>query len=169
MNEIELCAALRKRLVDGLANMQLVIENGGGAVKAPQVVDGFLPPKRETPNDDFPFVIVRPVSGRTDSSATSSVNIKILIGAFCDTYDGHIDVMLVIAEIRRIILENQNLQLVVAVGSKASQETMGRLFRLSFPLEWEVFEDQPEPEWLGHVVTRWEIPTTQENPGDEIL
>lgn len=168
MNEIELCAAIRQRLKVGLKNMQLKYESAPGMVKQPNIVDGFLPPKRQSDVDDFPWVIVRPVSGRTDGPSSSVATIWLGVGTYCDTDDGHNDVLLVIAEIRRLLLEQQSLAYAVGSGGMANQSDAGSIFRLQFPMDWEVFEDQPDEFWVGHIITRWEVPTPQERLGDDL-
>lgn len=170
MNEIELCSAIRKRLKEGLKNLQLECESDAEAVKMPNVVDGFLPPKRDSNTDDFPFIVVRPVTGKTENHASTVATVKLIIGAYngSEKYDGHNDLILIISELRRIIFENKSIHYAVGQGSKALDADVGAVFRLAYPFEWVIFEDQPEPFWEGEIITRWEIPAPQENPGDDL-
>lgn len=142
----------------GLADAQMQIESQSAGFKAPQVVDGFLPPKNSQQDQvDYPFVVVRPISMRTESRMQSTAEVKIGVGAFCDTYDGHIDVALIMANINRIILQAGG------IGYSYNNEpaSHGVVFELAFPIDFEIYEQQPEPEYMGHIITRWNIPTPQ--------
>lgn len=120
----------------------------------PKIVSGWLPHKRSSgPEDrDFPFIIVRPRKGATTDQSNSSASIELLIGAYSEEYDGYQHNMQILARLRQALFGLPAL-------------TLNSRYRLEFPLNWELFEDQPWPEWAMKVVTNWTVYTPQ--PADE--
>lgn len=112
--------------------------------KAPQVIAGYLPPKKSdsSSDPDFPFVIVRLIEG-TDTQDDAKVVIKIIAGTFSeDAQSGWRDPVNILQRIRTELLKRR------VVGGK---------FRLEFPLKIEMPEEQPFPEWVGFMTTTWTI------------
>ncbi|MBR6906517.1 MAG: hypothetical protein IKN33_06260, partial [Selenomonadaceae bacterium] len=60
-----LCGHVRK----ALATMRL--ETAGGGEKEIRIHEGYLPTQRTDNSDEYPFAIVRPVSGRIERDGTS--------------------------------------------------------------------------------------------------
>lgn len=154
MNESVLCTAIRERLMSIVANMQL--ENDAGSkVQPPQIVRGYLPPKRSGAIKDFPYLIVRPSVGSTDTEYKSIVDVKFLIGCYSEDFDGFEYAMLVLDVVRRDLLERPNLT--------------GTAFQFELPFDWRLFDEQPWPEWMIEATCKWTIPTPQRVPDDGVL
>mgnify|MGYP001562928634 CR=1 FL=1 len=113
--------------------------------RAPQVIDGWLPPKTPA-GEDFPFLIVRPRDG-TDASESadqdSQATVEIIIGTFSDTVDGWLDVLLVVDAIRLYL---------------AAAPALGGAFEPDGPLKWSLPEEHARPQWLGIVTTIFRLP-----------
>lgn len=163
MNEVQLCDALRERVKDITKNMQLEFDNSDSTTKAykqPQVIDGYLPPKRSTRNaeneevPDYPFIIIRPTDGRTPTNEASQVTVSLLIGCFSEDYDGYKACLLVLAAIRTALM---------------AQPTLDQRFRMEMPFEWQQPEDQPYPEFMLQITTRWTVPTPQDIEQNEVI
>lgn len=157
MVELELAKALRERLLESTANLQLPTDSKGAeetVLKAPQIVNGYLAPKRSTEVPDFPYVIVRPHIGQTQSRDNTTCELKLLIGCFSEEYDGYEECLLVMSTIRTDLLERPLL---------ANQ------FEFQFPLDWQNFDDQPWPEWAIEVTTRWNVYTPQRIPDEGVI
>lgn len=148
MQEMELCRDLRARLADVTQHLQLEADSNLIEYKAPRIVDGFLPPARsrgpKEEEPEFPFIIVRPSAGQTNASRATTATVKIMVGCYDEDYDGHQYALLVLAAIRRGLME---------------QPTVGSVFRLEMPFEWELPDDQPWPQWQLEITTRWTIAT----------
>lgn len=153
MVEILLAKALREKLGEILANFRMPTDNTNFPDRAPKIINGYLPPKRSTDDPDFPFVIVRPTVGRTPGESQSLVSIKIIIGCFSEEFDGHEYALNVMTRIRTGLLE-------------MPYYTLDNRYRLEFPLAWELFDDQPYPQWQLEMTTEWTVATPQDM-GDE--
>ena len=92
MVENELTRAIRELVAKAVKNFALPTkpERGfaEGELRAPQIVNGYLPPKRQGSKDDFPFVLVRADEGSTDQDSTE-VRVSIIVGTYSEEYDGH--------------------------------------------------------------------------------
>jgi hypothetical protein len=135
---------LKERLEAVAARFPL-LETKGGA-RAPQVFDGWLPP-RQNDADPFPFFLPRPVGGTdTEEGAEQygSATVKIIVGTYSDTDDGWLDVQLLIDAIRTDILERPIIE--------------GTAYQQTGALTWEIPEEQPRPQWFGTVTTIWTVP-----------
>ncbi|HQA07578.1 MAG TPA: hypothetical protein PLM20_07575 [Syntrophomonadaceae bacterium] len=117
------------------------LETNRGQAKAPQVVEGWLPPKESTDVPDVPYVMPRLIEGE-DNADESQVNIKILVGTYSEDIDGWKDAVNVILRIRQCLLINR---------------TLGKKFRMELPLKWKLFEEQPYPIWIGEIITIWTV------------
>ena len=87
MVENELTRAIRELVAEAVKNFSLPTkpERGSaeGDLRAPQVVNGYLPPKRTGQKDDFPFVLVRADEGATDQDSTE-VKVSIIVGTYSE-------------------------------------------------------------------------------------
>lgn len=150
MNAVELVDALQSVAKECVRNYVLET-NRPDLTKAPQVVAGYLPAKR--PKDqpdavpDLPYVIVRLLRGE-DQGNGSTATVKILIGTHSEAeQDGWRDAANIIERIRIELLKHR---------------TVARRFRLELPLTYELPEEQPYPEWVGWLETRWALAQPQE-------
>lgn len=111
------------------------------------VVDGWLPPKRDNGagNDepDFPYVIVRPAGGTDgDRKEGAQLRVKIYFGAYADDPQGFKDTLMLLERIKKGLVERG------LIGGKAE---------LAYPLEWEIDDEQPFPFWIAKLTTRWNV------------
>lgn len=163
MNEIALCDVLRQRLTTIVEQMQLPTDTDANTLKAPRIVNGYLEPKRsrgpKETEPDFPYIIVRPPNGNTQQDHTSTVQVNLIIGCHSEEFDGYEYCLHVLSEVRRGLMEQPNL----------NPGAIGSVFRMEYPFEWEMPDDQPWPEFLILVKTRWTIATPLENPDPEVF
>ncbi|MCZ8520129.1 MULTISPECIES: hypothetical protein [Paenibacillus] len=146
MTPVILIDALRDRLQALLAEYQM--ETKEGQRRSPQVVTGYLPQQlagEENPSE-YPFIIVRPFKGK-DAMEGGHMSVRLIFGTYRDDDDGFYYVMNLMERVR------QHLQ---------KRRGLGGVFRLELPYEWQVFEEQPMPHWVGEAITLWSIPTIQE-------
>lgn len=155
MIEVELAKALRKKLEEILAEFRMPTDQPNFPDRAPKIINGYLPPKRTSADPDFPFVIVRPKSGRTPDESSSRVAVNLIIGCYSEEFDGHEYALNVMTRIRTGLLE-------------MTHYTLDNRYRLEFPLSWELFDDQPYPQWQLEMTTEWTVATPQDM-GDEYL
>lgn len=157
MIELGLCDAIESNIKNATASLLLEYEDRGddGSFKrkSPQVVSGYLPPKRSSESPDFPYIIVRPISGVTGDDGQSICTVKILIGCFSEEYDGYKNCFLVLDEIKRSFME---------------KGTLANRYRFELPFDWTMFEDQPYPEWVIEVESRWSVYTPQQIPDEGV-
>ncbi|GAQ24221.1 hypothetical protein [Tepidanaerobacter syntrophicus] len=117
--------------------------------KPPQVVTGYLPPKQpryKGDSDDeildFPFVIVRLVKG-TDAQQSATAVVKFIIGTYSEeTTEGWKDVASIIERIRQELCKKY---------------IIGKRYQLEKPIQWEMPEEQPFPQWIGIMTTTWVV------------
>lgn len=109
--------------------------------RTPKIINGYLPPKRSNPDDDFPFVLVRPDSGKTVFDATT-VDVSILVGCFSDGFDGHEDCLNVMAKIRQAIYDLPNA-------------TLNDKYEFRGEFSWQLPEQQQWPYWAVEIQTSW--------------
>jgi hypothetical protein len=128
--------------------------------RAPEVIDGWLPPKTGADAEQFPFLIVRPRSG-TDAAQGADqdarATVEIIIGTYSDIDDGWTDVQLLIDAIR------------LSLGGEPV--LAGTAFEHIGPLTWDLPEAQTRPQWFGTVTTQWTLPRPRRaearNPAQE--
>ena len=116
------------------------------STRAPVVFPGWVPPK-PIEGEQYPFLIVRPVSGADSEQSAeenATANFQIIVGTFSDTDDGWIDVMLLIDAVRN------------SFGSEPAIK--GTSFEQTGPMTWNIPQEQPRPQWIGIVNTIWTIP-----------
>lgn len=123
---------------------QYFLETNKNHNKEPQVVTGYLPTKKSTDKPDFPYVIVRFMEG--NDSQDSTVNLKIIVGTYDEEDDsnGWRDVLNILQRIRTELFKRQ------ALANK---------YRVELPFKYLLPEDQPYPEWIGWIETKWIIPS----------
>lgn len=149
-----LCAALRSRIAEVVADMRL--EEGGNrppgarpnpgqrVFRAPSVINGFLPPKKAEIGD-HPFIIVRPTTGRIEGETEhTKQGVVILIGTYADDAEGHEDLLTIVQKVIQSVRESP---------------TLDNRYTLAYPLNWEVYEQQQQPFWTAAIDTEWTVPT----------
>ncbi|MEC1744122.1 hypothetical protein [Schinkia azotoformans] len=130
------------------------LETNQETEKVPQVLTGFLPSKRSAYGPDFPFVIVRALKG-SDASEQSTVTIRLYIGTYSeDEKNGWRDVTNIIERIRTEILK---------------QRVIGKKFKVELPIEFEIPEEQPIPEWFGFMTLQVIVPQVQDEGGFRVV
>ena len=116
-----------------------------GHRRPPKVIDGYLPPKRATEEDDFPFVIVRAEEGISQPGSTQ-VSVSFIIGAYTTETDGYAHCLEIMQRIRTALCQLPN-------------QTLNARYQLEFPIEWRNVPDQPYPQWLIEMTTHWVMNT----------
>ncbi|MDI3534823.1 MAG: hypothetical protein PWQ82_1188 [Thermosediminibacterales bacterium] len=110
--------------------------------KPPQVVTGYLPPKKSAPDPDYPFVIVRLAEG-TDNQEGATVTVKIIVGTYSeDAQNGWRDVASIIQRIWTELFKRR---------------IIAKKYKVEYPMKFEMPEEQPFPEWVGIMTTNWTV------------
>lgn len=150
-------AAIKARLSADLAGFDGLETKT--ATRAPQVVDGWLPPKDGVGAQVYPFVLVRPSSGSDTEEGIEQhgeARVRLIVGVYGDDDDTWLSLVHIIDAIR--------LSLDAAPSVGGSYDHVG-------PLTWEIPDEQPRPEWIAYVTTNWYVPrplrVDARNPGQE--
>jgi hypothetical protein len=133
-----LIAWLPAQLVD------LHLESAGGTYGPPVLVYGVLPPKRAPSEPQPPLIIVRPVSG-TDTDDGSRIVVRFLVETYSEDQAGLRDQVNVLQRLRSAL---------------AGQRTLGP-FHLELPMQWQLFDEQPQPIWAAYLTTTWTQPAIE--------
>lgn len=151
MVENELTRAIRELVSEAVKNFALPTkpERGfaEGELRAPKVVNGYLPPKRSGQDDDFPFVLVRADEGATEQDSTE-VRVSIIVGTYSEEYDGHEYCLNVMSRIRTALCSLPGM-------------VLANRYRLKHPIKWSTYAEQPYPYWQLDMQTMWDIRTPQ--------
>ena len=144
MVETKLVLDLGLFLEEVVKNFRMLTKTEGQS-RPPLVVDGYLPPKRSTNADDFPFVIVRAEGGVSQMGQTS-VEVSFIIGSYTTETDGYAYCLEIMQRIRTALCQLPN-------------QTLNARYQLEFPIEWRNVPDQPYPQWLIEMTTHWVMNT----------
>lgn len=107
----------------------------------PSVFLGFLPVKYA--EDKFPnFIILRPTEGE-DSRDIATVKIKIIIGTYSKADEGFFDCLNILQRVRDKLFE---------------QRIIDDRYRIEYPFTWQLFEDQPYPQWQVEATAIFTVP-----------
>lgn len=144
--------ALRERLAQALEHLKLPTDVDGEAPRAPDIHDGYLPPKRSRgqKRGDFPYVIVRPLGGVDSAHNEAKPRVRLVIGTCSQQPDGYRDWLAVLERLRGDLLRNPNI---------------GGRFRLEHPFTWDLPEDQLEPQFIGVVELNFAMPGIADRTG----
>ena len=147
MVENELASALRAFIAGAVKDYRLPVKHG--EMRAPTVVNGFLPPKRSNTEDDFPFVLVRLEKGQTTPEETTCTAV-IIIGCYTTEFDGHEYCINVMERIKQALCS-------LPFG------TLAERYQLRYPVKWELPDEQPYPQWQVGMTTEWamQAPTVE--------
>ena len=120
-----------------------LLETNKQSQKAPQVVPSYLPLKGTAEVEDFPFVVVR-LSSEEDTQERAKVMVKIIVGVYAeDIVQGSGDLMNLLERIRQALFKTR---------------VIAKKFRIEYPFNWEVPDEQPYPEWVAVITTNWTVP-----------
>lgn len=152
MVENELTDALRAEIANAVKDLMLPTETQG--LRAPQVIDGWLPTKRSTNAEDFPFIVVRAEEATTTADKTE-VTVSIIIGCYSKgvealntdnrpyyIMDGHKHCLNVMTRIRE------------RLGSLFNG-VLNKRYILQPPMTWSMAAEQAYPLWQLDMVTKW--------------
>jgi len=114
------------------------------AARPPHRVTGWLPPKRSENEPLPPYLIIRPTKGR-DEEDGARIEVQLCLETFSENADGWRDLTNVVQRVR---------------GALTAKRTLGP-FHLELPLTWQLFDEQPLPQWGAIVTTTWTQPSTQ--------
>ncbi|MBG9799529.1 hypothetical protein [Brevibacillus laterosporus] len=122
---------------------EYTLETNAGTIKTPQICKGYLPPKKKPDEQepDFPYIIVRLLNG-SDTNDMSSVTVRMLFGTYAHDNEGFVDTLNIMERVRQSLNKHRLLE---------------DKFRLEYPYEWTLYEEQPKPEWIGESISRWVI------------
>lgn len=134
-----LTKALQELCREAVKNFQLPTK--GKELRAPQIINGFLPPKRSGDKEDFPFVIVRPEECVSDRGS-EQIKVTIIVGCYSEEYDGFEYGLNVATRIKEKLLT-------------LPAETLNQKYQFVFPLKWRMTSEQPYPEWQIEIETDW--------------
>lgn len=135
-----LTKALRELCKQTVKDFRLPTKDGK-TLRAPQIVNGFLPPKRSSELDDFPFVLVRPEQSTTDRQS-EEVRVNIIVGCYSEEYDGFEYGVNVIERIKEKICT-------------LPAETLEQRYQMRYPIKWNMVPEQPWPQWQIDMETIW--------------
>lgn len=135
-----LTKALRELCEQAVNDFRLPTKDGK-TLRAPQIVNGFLPPKRSTDLDDFPFVLVRPEQCTTDRES-EEVRVNIIVGCYSEKYDGFEYGVNVVERIKEKICT-------------LPAETLAQRYQMRYPIKWTMVPEQPWPQWQIDMETIW--------------
>lgn len=145
MVEIFLTQAIREFVENAVKDFRFPVKNG--EARAPEIVNGYLPPKRTGKNDDFPFVVVYPASGEIERDATGT-EIELIIGNYSAEYDGYEFCMNMLSRIRNAL-------------AMLPDNILAGKYQLLYPISWENIEEQPYPQWQMRIKTQWKTVSPQ--------
>jgi hypothetical protein len=135
-----LTKALRELCAQAVKDFRLPTKDGE-TLRAPQIVNGFLPPKRSTDLDDFPFVLVRPEQCTTERES-EEVRVNIIVGCYSQEYDGFEYGVNVVERIKEKICT-------------LPAETLAQRYQMRYPIKWTMVPEQPWPQWQIDMETIW--------------
>lgn len=137
-----LTKALRELCAEAVKDFRLPTK-GGETLRAPRIVNGFLPPKRSGNGelDDFPFVLVRPEAGTTERGA-DEIRVNIIVGCYSEEYDGFEYGVNVMERIKEKICT-------------LPAETLAQRYQMRYPVKWNMVPEQPWPQWQIDIETIW--------------
>jgi len=128
------------------ATSHLQMQDPKGNFNAPQVFNGYMPPKNpRDPQavDDFPYVIARYLNDETEESGDPTAQVKVYCGTYSEDEQGWCDLLNLSDTIKTHFL---------------SQPFFGKCFEVILPLKREFPEEQPKPEWVGWFTFTISIP-----------
>lgn len=137
-----LTKALRELCEQAVKDFRLPTKDGK-TLRAPRIVNGFLPPKRSGNGelDDFPFVLVRPEAGTTERGA-EEIRVNIIVGCYSEEYDGYEYGVNVMERIKEKICT-------------LPAETLAERYQMRYPIKWNMVPEQPWPQWQIDMETIW--------------
>jgi len=114
----------------------------GTVARPPVLVTGWLPPKRSVGEPLPPLIVIRATGGQDDSDG-GTIEVQLLLQTYAEDAEGWQDLGNLIQRLRNAL-----------TGSP----TLGP-FCLQLPLRWQIFDEQPEPQWEAMIFTTWTQPS----------
>ena len=124
--------------------VELPLEAVAGPRRPPMIVTGWLPPKRSEDEPQPPYLIIRPTKGRDDDDG-ARIEVQLCLETFSEDADGWQDLTNVVQRVRSALTETR---------------TLGP-FHLELPLHWQLFDEQPLPQWGALLTTTWTQPSME--------
>lgn len=159
MVEVELIESLKARLAVTLNDLAHPTDPSRGreqVFKPPQIVEGYLPPKRAGgEEEDFPLVILRPHKWKTeetDGITTDLLDVKILVGSYGADPD---DFKYTLVVWRRIL------------NDLRQEPCLNDTYRMRKAIQAEMPDEQARDIYVLEALTTWELPTPQEVEKDD--
>ena len=130
------------------------VEMPDGTTKSPQIVNGFLPPKRDDDRDDDeePMILIRLADGQdewhedtTQAIAVAHTTIIVRTAAW-DVTKGPQQTLNLTARIRQRIY---------------ASPILAHRYRAIYPLKWKAPEGNTFPLWQGEMTVPWIVPIPQ--------
>ena len=144
MNETELGIAIGRLVEEALKDLLLPTKTG--ELKRPLVFDGYLPPKKELPDDNFPFAVVRVTDGEAGLEE-STATVAIIVGCYSTETDGYLRCLSIVQRIRDALF-------------RLPGRVLDRRFQLMLPVAWgDAVEAYPQ--WQMEMTTKWVFRTYQ--------
>lgn len=132
----------------------------GGTVKSPRIVKGPLPAKRAgvADKEEFPYIEVLPAQG-WDSFEEAHCDIHLFFGSWANDEAGWQDCLNALNRCRTVFeaLPGQTL------GMARLDEREGKV------IEWDLYMDQPYPQWMASMIIHFVIRKAQFLPGKDEL
>lgn len=145
MIETNLTDALCDFIRESLTHLSL--ETQSGIHRPPEVIPGYLPPKRSRAAEDFPFVIVRAENASCNRGETEAT-VVLIVGCYSQETDGYAYCLHVMQHLRLALLTLED-------------QTLAGKYQLAFPIDWDNVPEQPYPLWQIQMTTRWVFNTAQ--------
>ena len=116
----------------------------GTAPRPPHQVVGWLPPQRSAGEPLPPYLVIRPTRGR-DEEDGARVEVHLCLETFSEDAEGWRDLTNVVQRVRSALTATRTLE----------------SFHLELPLQWQLFDEQPLPQWGAILTTTWTQLSTQ--------
>lgn len=114
----------------------------GSDARPPIMVAGWLPPPRSVDDTQPPFIVIRPAKG-SDGDRDSRLMVYLHLQTWAEDVQGWRDLANLIQRIR---------------GALTGTRTLGP-FHLELPLDWEIYDEQAQPQWAATITTTWTQPS----------
>ena len=167
MTPVNLMHALQHR-VQAIVGGYQMRESDSGTIRAPKVWAQHLPEKLwdETPDPaDYPFVQIIMDGGTLPQNDTNTVDIVLLVGGYDDGQPVEAGNPESVKDRQGWMIPAEIIWRIVSDIKK--DPTIGKMYRLQYPIEWDLPAEQPAPIWYGSVSMSFSIPLPEQDFGME--